>query len=176
MTKKISLSLLVIAVLSIMVSSASLALFTATTSNIDNSFASGDVTLDESTGTAIQVNNIAPGDSGSGTYSVTYVGSLDAWLGVDIASSGGLFTCDGANSLQVSISDGANSYALNGANQVVGLFDDGDDVTLTTSWSLPLAADDDCENQTASISLEFHAVQARNNTNATNNGPNSWSN
>jgi spore coat-associated protein N len=175
MMKKISLSLLLIAALSIIVSSASLALFTATAANSSNSFASGTVTLGTPAGTAVNVTNIAPGDEGSGTYTVSYSGSLEAWLGVDISSSGDLFTCAGEDSLQVSITDGDSKvYDRNGANQVVGRVNDGDGATLTVAWNLPTDAGNGCQDKSASISVTFHAVQARNNTNGDNSGPDSW--
>lgn len=176
MMKRISLSLLVIAALSILVTSASFALFTAQAGNQNNTFSSGEVTLGEPAGTAVNVENIVPGDSDSVTYSVEYIGNVPAWLGVEITTSGDLFTCDDGDKFDVTVSDGTTTYALDGGILPIGIYNNGGSVTMTTSWDLDLEADDDCENRNASVSLEFYAVQAEHNTNGTNTGPVDWLN
>lgn len=178
LAKRLSLSLLAIAAISLVVTAASWALFSATTSNVNNTFTAGTVTLDNpigftcSTGT----NNIAPGDSGSCSYSVTYTGSLDAWLGIDTALAGGLTTCDGGGHFNVIVSDGTNAYSASGMNQVVGAapVSGGYTLNLTANWSLALAAGNPCQAESATLDLMVHAVQSRNNTNGAGTGPNAW--
>ncbi len=173
MKKHLFRSLLTVAVITLLVSGASFALFTATTSNASNTFTAGTVTFYQPESAFIDIENLAPGDTGTaGTLAVTYTGSLDAWLGLDSATSGAIF--GGATPLEVTISDGANTYLGNAADQVVGLFHTGDSVTFTTSYSMPLAADNSYQSATGSVSLLVHAVQAKNNTNSENDGPISW--
>lgn len=180
MLKRISLSMLAIAIVSALVTSASFALFTSTAANQNNNFATGDVTLGAPTGTQVNVTNLAPGDtsanhpSGAATYTVSYVGSLDAWVGVKIQSSGDLFTCDGGK-FTADVSDGTSSYAFDQADyQSLGEFSNGESVTLTTTWGLDILADDDCEDTSASIDIHIVAVQSRNNTNGAGDGPINW--
>lgn len=171
--KRVSLSLLAVGVISLVVSAASFALFTATTTNVDNTFTSGTVTLGTPSTNIVSVTNIAPGDSDSYTYEVEYTGSLDAWLGLDASISGDLTTCDGGGQFTVSISDGVNTYGT-GVNQVLGEFATGGMVNLSLDWALALGAGNDCQAKSADVSLTVHAVQSKNNTNGTNTGPISW--
>lgn len=174
--KRLSMSLLAVGLISLVVSAATFALFSATTTNTNNTFTAGTVTLGTPSTTLVNVTNIAPGDSGSGTYSVEYTGSLDAWLGLDTALSGDLTSCDGGGHFVVNISDGVNSYGANAMNQVIGAAPvaTGAITNLTVNWALALAAGNDCQADSATLSMTVHAVQSRNNTNATNDGPISW--
>lgn len=173
--KKIALGLASIGAASVLVAGASFALFTAQTTNSDNVFSSGTVTINNLTGCSNTINNIAPGDSGDFTCNVTYTGSLDAWLGLTSSFTGALTSCDGANSLQATIMEGAQAFAVNGANQVVG----GTPVSNATTksfhvhWTLPLAAGNSCQAQSATLTLSVKAVQSKNNSTPT--GPISWS-
>lgn len=174
--KRLSMSLLAVGLISLVVSAATFALFSATTTNVNNTFTAGTVTLGTPATTLVNVTNIAPGDSGSGTYSVEYTGSLGAWLGLDTALSGDLTTCDGGGRFVVNISDGANAYSANAANQVIGAVpvSTGTVVTLTANWALALAAGNDCQADSAQLSMMVHAVQSANNTNGAGTGPISW--
>ncbi|MFZ5815198.1 MAG: TasA family protein [Bacillota bacterium] len=173
LAKRISLSLLAIAMVSLVVSASSFALFSAQSGNADNTFTAGTVTLGTPVTDFMAINNIAPGDAGTRSYSIEYTGSLDAWIGISTASSGDLFSCDGGGKFNVTLSDGVNTYSSNAANQVVGVFTPGQDLNLTMNWALDLAAGNDCQGDGASVSLMVKAVQYRHNDNGSG-GPISW--
>jgi spore coat-associated protein N len=177
LAKRISLSLLAIGAVSVVVSAASFALFSAQTSNQQNTFSSGTVAFGAPSHNIVNVSNIAPGDKATYNYSVQYTGSLDAWLGIDASFTGDLLSCDAANSLQAAISDGRKTFTSStSATQVLGTapVSTGHTVNLTVDWELPLAAGNSCQGKSAAIAFTVKAVQSRNNTNATNDGPVSW--
>lgn len=173
--KKIALSLASIGAASLLVAGASFALFTASTTNANNTFSSGTVTIGNLAGCGNTFNNIAPGDSGTFTCDVTYTGSLDAWLGLSTTFTGPLTSCDGVNSLQATITRGAQTFFNNTSNQVVGTVPvtGGTTVSFVVNWNLPLAAGNTCQAQNADLMLQVRAVQSKNNT--TGAGPTSWS-
>lgn len=168
--KKILMSLATVGALSALVTGASFALFTAQTENQNNTFTAGTVTLGSVTpfSCGVSTNNMAPGDSGACTVSVVYEGSLDAWIGVDFETDGALF--QGANPMTVNF----GTYEEVGGKYVLGEYSDGGTATVTVNYSFPLAAGNEYQGASGSIDLTFHAVQARNNTNAAGTGPNAW--
>lgn len=177
MTRKLTLSLMAVALIAMLVSGATFALFSATTTNTTNTFTAGTVALGTPASTMIDVANIAPGDNNTATpytYAVTYTGSLDAWLGLTTTTSGAIF--GGAYPLAITISDGANSYLANAANQVVGTtaVTSGTTKNFSVTYSMPLLADNTYQSATGSLSLLVKAVQARNNTNSAGTAPISW--
>jgi spore coat-associated protein N len=174
LAKRISLSLLAIAMVSLVVSASSFALFSAQSSNVDNTFTAGTVTLANEADMLVDVSNIAPGDSGTaGTYAITYSGSLDAWIGIDASRSGDLFSCDGGGNFAVTLTDqDGNTYSTNAKNQVVGVYSTGEVLTLTANYALDLAAGNDCQGDGAQVAFHVKAVQFRNNDGGT--GPISW--
>ncbi len=172
--KRISLSLLAIAMVSLVVSASSFALFSAQSGNADNTFTAGTVTLGAPTTDFMAINNIAPGDSGARSYSIEYTGSLDAWIGLDVATTGDLMTCDGGGKFITSLTDGTNTYSGNANDQVAGVYTPGQTLNLTLNWALDLSAGNDCQGDGAAVSLMVKAVQHRNNINGTGTGPISW--
>lgn len=174
MFKKLAMSMLSIAAITALVAGGTFALFSAETGSQENTFTAGTVTLGTPSTTLINVTKIAPGDSGSATYTVTYTGSLQAWLGLTVTSTGDLFTCDDGDKYTYSITSPGKTYDRNTANQVVGSFNQNDSVVFTLAGHLLSTAGNDCQGDSASISLQVKAVQARNNTNPTSTGPNSW--
>lgn len=170
MFKRVALSLAAVSALSILVTGASFALFSAQTQNVNNTFTAGTVTLGSVTPFTCNVatDNMAPGDSGSCNVSVTYTGSLAAWIGVDYSTSGDLFT--GANPMTASF----GSYPNIAGKYVLGQKNNGESADVTVNYNFPLAAGNEYQGKSGQINLQFHAVQARNNTNSTNNGPNAW--
>lgn len=83
MTKRIILSLAMIVLTIAGVTSATMAYFSDTATSSGNTFTAGtlDLTLGESGGAPISLINMQPGDTGSGTITVTNAGSLAGWLG-----------------------------------------------------------------------------------------------
>lgn len=159
-----------------------------------NSFTSGTLTLSSDVTGACSVTNMAPGDSPAAcTMGLSYSGSLDAYLAVDIlvetqAGSGGtvLYNPVGSNGLTVSIADnqgtpvtytvpatatacpgsapaGSTCYELD--NELLGTsaFASGATDTISTSVTLPLAAGNGYEGGAAQVILTAHAVQSKNN-------------
>lgn len=171
LAKRLSLSLLAVAAVSLIVTAASMALFTASTANTNNTFSTGTVSLVSPATMSCNVSNIAPGDSGiCGSYTFTYTGSLQAWLGLDAASGGALL--GGPTPMIVTISDGTNSYNPNAGNQVMGKFNTGNTVTVTVGYSLPLAAGNAYQGTSGGVTFTIHAVQVKNND--AGSGPISW--
>lgn len=176
LAKRISVSLLSIALVSLAVSASSFALFTAQGSNVNNTFTAGTVRFGEEEDLVANVINIAPGDSGiAGTYSIEYDGSLDAWIGIDAEATGDLFACDGGGHFDITLTDqDHNTYSANDDDQVVGKFSDGEVLTLTVGYALDLAAGNDCQGDGAQLNFTVKAVQERNNTLPDGSGPVSW--
>ncbi|MFZ5646945.1 MAG: TasA family protein, partial [Bacillota bacterium] len=165
MIKRLSLSLMAVALIAMLVSAATFALFTATTGNESNTFTAGTVTLGQPASTPFTITNLAPGDSGNRTYTVTYTGSLDAWIGLDTTTAGGLF--GGTSPLQFTIKRGATTFDNNASDQVVGLVSHDDALTFDIAYSMPLGADNSYQGQSATVTMLVKAVQAKNNTNST---------
>lgn len=151
-----------------------LALFNATTNETVNTFVTGSVRLGQPTSTLINITNMAPGDSGTKTYQVTYTGSLEAWIGLDTRLVGDLSTCDGGGRLNVSISDSTKSYSANAAGQVVAKVASGSSLTFTVNYVLALGTNNPCQEKDAVLGLLVKAVQAANNTKPDNSGPLTW--
>ncbi|MEW8979224.1 MAG: TasA family protein [Symbiobacterium sp.] len=168
--KKIALSLATVGALSALITGASFALFTAESDNVNNTLSAGTVELGEVTSFScgVSTDNLAPGDSGSCTVSVTYVGSLEAFIGVEYEVDGELF--DGDNPLAISLSGGNE---VDG-HYVLGKFSDGQTATVTVNYQFPIEAGNEYQGAEGEIDLFFKAVQARNNTKPDGSGPSSW--
>ena len=173
--KRLTLGLLAVAMTSLVVTATTFALFTAQTSNQSNTFTACTVTLGAPTTNMTDITNIAPGDSGTSNYTVQYTGSLDAWLGLTTSLTGALPACDGGARFSSSVTDGVNTFSINAPDQTLAKVTSGQSYTLTVTWNLDINAGNDCQAKAAQISLMVKAVQAKNNTNATNTGPLSWS-
>lgn len=174
--KRVALSLLTVGVISAVVTAGTYALFSASTTNLNNTFTAGTVTLGSTTPFACTVHagGLAPGDTGACNVSVTYTGSLDAWLGVDVSGSGDLFS--GATPLAITgIKSGATPLSQVAGKYVIGQRSTGQGAAVTIEYSFPLAADNSYQGKSGDINLMFHAVQSRNNTNIPVTGPNAWS-
>lgn len=187
-----------------LVTGASFAMFNSTSGVQENTFAAGTVTLNGASPTvACAIGPMAPGDStpayenagGNGadapcTDTVTYAGSLPAWIGLtiendspnsDIGSTVALENPSDPNALQLSLTDSCNNTfsipAPNGENTTTefvngqactngnsdGSVNNGWTDTFTLNYYLPLGADNQYQGGTAEIELEAVAVQASNN-------------
>ncbi|HYF76184.1 MAG TPA: TasA family protein [Symbiobacteriaceae bacterium] len=165
--KRIVMSLLAVGVTALLVSAASFALFTAQTANNNNTFSAGTVTLGAVAGCSNTINNIAPGDAGTFNCTVTYTGSLSAWVGYTATMGGDLTTCDGGGRFTA---PGLNLSAT--PSVLGGVANNGDTRNVTVNWAFALAAGNDCQGDSGTIGITFHAVQSANNT--TGAGPTSW--
>lgn len=162
---------------------ASFALFTSAAGNQSNTFAAGTVSLTKTAGTDMTFNNMAPGDTQSNSYTVSYSGSLPAWVGLDTSASGTLITPPTGDTnatndaLQVTITDSnSKSFSDDQVNQLVygTPVNSGWTDTFTVTGALPSAAGNDDQGATGTVTLTAHSVQSANNTNADNSGPTSW--
>ncbi|WP_409270386.1 TasA family protein [Neobacillus sp. SCS-31] len=147
------------------ISGGTFALFTANATNTGNTIATGTVSLVDDTGgsvfKSISVNNIAPGDTGTGSITVRNDGTLDEWVKIEsVTGSGPLFT-------------GANKATVTGSADVVKL-EPGQSKTFSITYSLPLAAGNEYQGVNGTVDVKVQSVQAKNNTNGSGNGPSSW--
>jgi hypothetical protein len=164
-------------------------LFSAATTPQDNSFTSGTVSLGTPVSVPCTVNNMVPGDDSTGytpdttgrtnaqtaacTFTVTYSGNVDAYIGLGLSASGGLY--DGtANGLQFQVSDGTTSYTTGGVintnTSSDPLFVSKDSSgaaahTFTVNYALPRSAGNTYQNMSTTLTLTVYAVQAGNNGN-----------
>lgn len=165
--KRIVMSLLAVGVTALLVSAASFALFTASATNNNNTFTAGTVTLGAVAGCSNNIGPIAPGDSGNFNCSVTYTGNLSAWVGYTASMTGDLTTCDGGGKFTA---PGLNMTAVPAV--LGGVATNGNSRNVTVNWAFALAAGNDCQGDTGTITINFYAVQSANNT--TGAGPTSW--
>ena len=184
--KRIALSLMTAGAVTALVGGASFALFSATANNDTNTFAAGTVNFSApSAPVTCKVANMAPGDTNTCTYAVTYSGSLNGWLGLTATESGDLFGNGGATAQVTSAAATGNTVckAPNSplavqpsggtvAPDLVCEVANGDTVTFTTTVALPLNTGNSFQGATGTVTLDAVAVQHRNNT--TNNAPTSW--
>ena len=98
---------------------ASFALFSATGNAQSNTFAAGTVSLGSATSVPIDLGNMAPGDTAQSSYSITYSGSLPAFLLVKVSHVGtglGLALGAGADSNGTCIIGSGQDGTTNGGN------------------------------------------------------------
>lgn len=166
--KRILLSLATVGALSALITGATFALFTAESENLNNTFTAGTVKFGEDFETScdLSASNIAPGDSGTCTYEIAYVGSLEAFVGVEHSASGDLFA--GKHPMTYTINGSSDSGII-----LLGTANSGDTVSADVEWSFPLAAGNEYQGKSGSITLKFKAVQVRNNDDGSGN-PSSW--
>ena len=157
-------------------------LFSSSQAGSANTFATGTVAVGSPTSTVCTVSNIVPGDSSAGyssafsgqtnaklatcSFSVTYSGSVPAYIGLGTAQSGTL-----ASALKWEISDGTNPYATGGvinanttANPLYAATNAG--VSATYTFNVDYALPSTVTSQTltpASLTLTVYAVQQGNN-------------
>lgn len=159
--KKIGLAMATTALGATLVAGGSFALFTDTAANNGNTFAAGtvEISLDRPNDGEHQyfdIENIAPGDSGSSMVKVKNDGSLDLRYDVTKTLTGELV---GANGLEVSITD-KDGMAISLSDRVL---EPGASEDLKVSWSLPLTAGDEYQGRGAMLDLSVAAEQTKNN-------------
>jgi hypothetical protein len=95
---------------------ASFALFSATGPTQNNTFAAGTVTLNQTldpSSVTLNLGNMAPGDTGSGSYVLDYTGSIPAFLGLKVTD-----TSDTGLGLVLAVTDSNqdSGYCIIGTN------------------------------------------------------------
>lgn len=162
MKKRIAMSLATIGLVSSLVGGATFALFTSSATNTGNNFTAGTVviSMDKPDGTKyFDLNTIAPGDSGSAPVVVKNGGSLE--LRYDIAQTLDGELAAGTDGLKVTIKDSAGAVITPGDNNRV--LAPGGTETLTVSWTLPLAAGNEYQGDSALLGITLNAEQTKNN-------------
>lgn len=122
-------------------------------------------------------------DRGQCTFNVEYTGSASAWLSVDVAvTNGSTALYSGANGLQLKVKDGSHTYVdgtsytpaaggsatLSAGTPVTHFLlsttpaTNGDSVSFTVDYMLPLASPNSFQGGSSSVVLTFHAVQSAN--------------
>jgi hypothetical protein len=163
--------------------------FSAATNPQSNSFTAGTVTLSTPVSVPCTITNLVPGDQTSGytpanpnqtnaavaqcTFSVNYTGSVPAFIGLDLATSGtGLYDST-SNGLQFQIKDNnGGTYAtggvLNGGSNLFVASDPGGTTahSFTVDYALPSSAPNSYQGLNTTLTLTVHAVQAANNGSA----------
>lgn len=169
--KQIGLAMATTALGATLLAGGSFALFTSNTTNTGNTFTAGTVSLQSLTNgpvasQAVFFNSLAPGDNGDVKLKVKNNGNLAEWVHINTTASdaskstGGLF-------------GGANPLALTYESTAV-LLQPGQEKEFNIHYNFPLAADNSYQGATGTFNVVVDGVQARNNTNAANNGPISW--
>lgn len=152
MKTRIFMSMLVIALAAALVGGATMAIFTDMEQSLGNTFAAGTVDITVGTTTlAVNSDNIDPGDTKTGSFSVTNAGTLELRYSVSAATSGALF--GGANPAVVGgLDDDQNVVLAPGAT-----------ATVTFTVTLPAAAGNEYQGVSGTVNLTINAVQTANN-------------
>ena len=88
MARRVGLLALIIGVAGAVVATTSFALFTSAAAPQKDTFTAGTVIIGQASPPMnCVVQNIEPGDSGTCTYALTYSGSLNAWVGLNVQTS-----------------------------------------------------------------------------------------
>jgi spore coat-associated protein N len=144
--------------------------FTSATANPNNSVSSGTLVMTNSaTGAAVvtatnglALNNMKPGDSATGSVTITNSGSLPADLTLAISNATNTFP---SGAVTLLIKDGTTTvYTGNVANTPApialgGTWAAGASHTYDVTVAIPSAADNTAQGKTASFELDWNGVQ-----------------
>ena len=143
--------------------------FTSATANPGNSVHAGTLTMTNSatgaavvtTTTGLALNNMKPGDTASGSVTITNSGSLPADLSLTIDATANSFP---ANTLDLLVKDGATTVytgAVTDAGPIAlgGTWAAGASHTYDVTVSIPLSAGNGAQGQTASFDLNWSGAQ-----------------
>lgn len=161
--KKMGAALATTALGAALIGGGTFAVFTSSATNQGNTFAAGTVkiSLDKPDGTKyFNIENIAPGDSGSSTVTVKNDGSLELRYDIAEALSGDL--ASGANGLKVTVKDASGNVITPGTDNNRKLAAGANEV-LTVEWALPKDAGNEYQGTSASLGLTMNAEQTANN-------------
>jgi spore coat-associated protein N len=153
--RKASMALAAVAIGTSLAGAGTMALFTSSASNAANAFIAGTLRITTSSTpvfstTDLTFGNMAPGDHGDRTVSVTNTGSLDAWVHIkSFTTSGVIFNGGG-----LALSDTTGAV----------LIPSGESRDFTIHFDLPISAGNGFQNKNGTASINFEAIQTRNNT------------
>lgn len=178
--KKFGMALATTALGAMLIGGGTFALFSGTASNEGNTFTAGTVAISSVTAQGkifagdLYFDNLAPGDSGTKTLTIKNNGSLDAWVKLDGYTHNGEGTLDPNNKKAGDLFIGSNPLTLQLDSKFVRVPANGGEASFNVSYSFPSAAGNEYQGTSGSATIKVKAVQARNNTNATEDGPISW--
>jgi len=167
--KKINSGLIVAFVLTmigaLLVGGATVALFTDTAENTDNEFAAGtlQVALDKQ-GDAkyFDLSNIAPGDSGSATVTVSNNGSLELRYKFNDLEKTGYLVVGGDHSIVFTLKNG-DQVLETGENGTFLILEPNQSQDITVEWQMPMDAGNDYQGETGTVGISVYAEQTANN-------------
>lgn len=164
--KKISGAVVATALGAALIGGGSYALFSDTAVNAGNTFTTGGVTIEDVTNNpAIKATlyyaNLAPGDSETYQVKIKNTDTLDAWVKVsEVTKTGVLFS-------------GANQLVIPENTEEI-LIPAGKERVFNFSYEFPQDAGNEYQGAEGEMTINFQAVQAKNNTKNDNSGPISW--
>jgi spore coat-associated protein N len=161
--KKLGLALGGTALAATLIGGGTFALFTDNVSNANNTFATGNFSITNNDSTTVTVTDVlngvmAPGDSVEKTYTIQNDGDYDAWVKINpdaSISTGDLF--GGTTPISVTLDEDVEYIPAGGTK------------TFTVKYQLPLTAGNSYQNKTGSYTVNFQAVQYKNNGDANGN-------
>lgn len=156
MKTKIFMSMLVIALAAALVGGATMAIFTDAETSVGNTFTAGTVDITVGTTTlAVNSGNMAPGDTRTGSFTVTNAGTLALRFDVSAVGSGALFTAQG-------VAPGNTPATIGPLPQDVVLAPGASSV-VTFAVTLPLTAGNEYQGDSGIVNLTIAAEQTANN-------------
>jgi hypothetical protein len=173
--KKLGMAIVTTALGASIVAAGSFALFTSSATNAGITFTAGTVKITDQGATfatpALETiaGNMAPGDSVTKTITVKNEGTLDAWIKADKATAVPADS-DATTKDELFTTGGATITPSTNVVKVAA----GATTTFDVTVALPLTAVNAFQGQTGTFSVEFKAVQVRNNENAAGTAPISW--
>jgi len=167
--KKINSGLLAAFVLTmigaLLIGGATVALFTDTAENTGNSFAAGTIAIDLNREDGMQyfdIENIAPGDSGSAVITVSNSGSLELRYKFDDLEKVGYLVAGGDHPIVFTLSD-ADGTLSTGEDGTFRVLEPGQSRDVTVDWAFSIDAGNDYQNESGSVGFSVYAEQTANN-------------
>lgn len=152
MKTKMFMSMLVIALAAALVGGATMAIFTDEATNDGNTFTAGTVIVDAGVTTLpAAAGNMAPGDTVTGSFTVTNDGTLELRFDVSAEGSGDLF--GGETPAEVGGLDDDQDVVL----------EPGEEATVTFTVHLPIEADNEYQGDDGTVNFTISAEQTANN-------------
>lgn len=178
MKKRLALSILFLAATTLLVGAVTYALFQGTASNLQNTYTIGTVSLEAPVQTAFNITGLSPGcQVQAGSFQITYSGTLEAWLGLDIVTAGDIFIGDTPCLPAVTVLGPEMKEPAeygSGTDQAIARAVTEDIFTFSIFCYMPWSAGEEYTGKSGTLTVLVKAVQANNNTNQNNSGPLAW--
>lgn len=158
MTKRLLLSLVSVAAVAALVAGGTMALFTDDMRG-KGTFTAGTVRLGDTTHYDCELPDLwAPGDEIKCEFKVKYIGTLDAYVGLELEATGKLFELEKGVEFAVpgAIKDAHGVYVL-------GKYAPDTEIPIEVTMKFPSEADNALQGKAGKVSATLKAVQVRNN-------------